>query len=120
MLIAEDNEDLRAAIVALITAEPDFACVADTGAGSDVLTLLQRTVPDVLVMDLELGGISAIEILRQATHFCGATIVFSGHNNPNLIERTLAAGASAFLIKGGDFGELFAAIRQYGRRVGRR
>jgi DNA-binding NarL/FixJ family response regulator len=65
VLIAEDNEDLRALLVTLVSAEPDLRCV---GTAADVEAVIASTVEnkaDVLVLDLELQGRSSIDLLRS-------------------------------------------------------
>jgi DNA-binding NarL/FixJ family response regulator len=113
VLIAEDNEDLRDVLKALVSAEPDLRCV---GVASDVDTVIANATEentDVLVLDLELQGRSSIDVLR-AVRRTGANVsivVFSGHAHPEMIRHTLAAGADAFVPKAGDFNLLIDAIR---------
>lgn len=113
VLVAEDNDDLRDLLVTLISAEPDLQCV---GSAKDVDTVLTRTREsqlDVLVLDLELQGRSSIELLKTVRKDGSkvSIIVFSGHSHPEMIKRTLAAGADAYVPKSGDYELLFEAIR---------
>ena len=90
VLIAEDNDDLRALLVTLISAEPDL-----------------------LVLDLELQGRSSIDLLRAVRKSGNkiTIVVFSGHAHPEMIRHTLAAGADAYVPKSGDYELLLDAIR---------
>jgi two-component system response regulator DesR len=113
VLIAEDNDDLRALLVTVISAEPDLKCV---GTASDVEAVLSSTVEhkaDVLVLDLELQGRSSIDLLRTVRRSGSkiTIIVFSGHSHPDMIRHTLAAGADAYIPKGGNYELLLDAIR---------
>jgi two-component system, NarL family, response regulator DesR len=113
VLIAEDNEDLRALLVTLISAEPDLKCV---GTAADVDAVLSGTTEhkvDVLVLDLELQGRSSIDLLRTVRSSGSkiTIIVFSGHSHPEMIRHTLAAGADAYVPKSGDYELLLDAIR---------
>ncbi len=113
VLIAEDNEDLRQVLVALIGAEPDLRCV---GTAADVDEVITNTVGgsiDALVLDLELQGRSSIDVLRAVRREDSnvTIVVFSGHAHPDMIRHTLAAGADAFVPKSGDFDLLLDAIR---------
>jgi two-component system response regulator DesR len=113
VLIAEDNEDLRALLVTLISAEPDLKCV---GTAADVDAVLSGTAEhkvDVLVLDLELQGRSSIDLLRTVRSSGNkiTIIVFSGHSHPEMIRHTLAAGADAYVPKSGDYELLLDAIR---------
>src|SRR4029453_17690488 len=114
VLIAEDNEDLRALLVTLVSAEPDLKCV---GTAEDVDSVIARCTTDpeadVLVLDLELQGRSSIDVLKTVRG-AGSKItivVFSGHSHPEMIRHTLAAGADAYVPKTGDLQVLLDAIR---------
>lgn len=113
VLIAEDNDDLRALLVTLISAEPDLKCV---GTANDVDAVLSSTTEhkvDVLVLDLELQGRSSIDLLRTVRGNGSkiTIVVFSGHSHPEMIRHTLAAGADAYVQKSADFELLLDAIR---------
>lgn len=113
VLVAEDNDDLRDLLVTLISAEPDLKCV---GSATDVETVRVSTREnqlDVLVLDLELQGRSSIELLKSVRNDGSKIriVVFSGHSHPEMIRRTLAAGADAYVPKSGDYELLLDAIR---------
>ena len=114
VLVAEDNDDLRALLATLISAEPDLTCVGTANDVEDVLPRAAEHEADVIVLDLELNGRSSIDMLKSVRE-CGrrlAVIVYSGHSHPEMIRNTLAAGASAYVAKDGDFDALLTAIRQ--------
>jgi two-component system response regulator DesR len=56
VLIAEDNEDLRALLVTLVSAEPDLKCVGTAADVESVIASTAENKADVLVLDLELQG----------------------------------------------------------------
>jgi DNA-binding NarL/FixJ family response regulator len=114
VLVAEDNDDLRDLLVTIVSAESDLHCV---GSAQDVDTVLARTreqLCDVLVLDLELQGRSSIDLLktlrREGSRI--SVVVYSGHSHPEMIKRTLAAGADAYVPKSGDYELLLEAIRR--------
>jgi two-component system, NarL family, response regulator DesR len=113
VLVAEDNDDLRELLVALISAEPDLTCV---GTATDVEGVIASTAQhkiDVLVLDLELQGRSSIDLLRTVRRSGSkiTIVVFSGHAHPEMIRHTLAAGADAYVPKSSDYELLLDAIR---------
>lgn len=114
VLIAEDNDDLRDLLVTIVSAEPDLLCV---GSAQDVDTVLARArdqLCDVLVLDLELQGRSSIDLLKALRRDGNriAVVVYSGHSHPEMVKRTLAAGADAYVPKSGDYELLLEAIRR--------
>jgi DNA-binding NarL/FixJ family response regulator len=117
ILIAEDNADLRATMVALLGTEADLRCVAETGELQQVGVLAAATGPRVIILDIELNGQSSLPrlgILRRELPDA-RFLVYSGHALPELIDAALAAGASEYVLKSGDPDELVRAIRRCAR-----
>lgn len=105
---------LREALVALLDAEPDIAPVADTDELGAVLDLCREHRADAAVLDMEVGGESSSSWLARfrAEMPDVKLVIFSGHAHRTLIERTLAAGASAYVVKSGNPSALIDAIRE--------
>ena len=62
-MIAEDNLDLRTTMVALLDAETDIRCVAETDELEAVGPLAASTAPQVIILDIELKGRSSLSRL---------------------------------------------------------
>jgi two-component system, NarL family, response regulator DesR len=114
IMIAEDNEDLRATMVSMLEAEPDLRCVAETDQLEEVGTLAVATSPQVIILDIELKGQSSLSRLPQLKRELPAArfLMYSGHALPALIDAALAAGASEYVLKSGDPNELIDAVRR--------
>jgi len=113
ILIAEDMQVLRRALVALLQLEPDLEVVAELGSGADVVPRALETKPDVAVLDIDLpgrDGISAADDLYAALPEC-RTLILTSLGRPGNLRRALAAHASGFLLKDIEPGQLAAAIR---------
>jgi DNA-binding NarL/FixJ family response regulator len=114
IVIAEDNDDLRALIGPLLNEEPDMHCAASTAFLEDVSPLITQHQADVAVLDMQLRGGSALPhlpaLLRD--HPTTRFIIHSGHSNPELIRKAREAGAAAYVIKSGEIDDLIAAIRK--------
>jgi DNA-binding NarL/FixJ family response regulator len=115
IVVAEDNLDLRAAMVGLIEAETDLQCVGEAADVVTVTALARSLSPDVVLLDFELGGESCIPLLEASLGRATAFIVFSGHANPKFIDLTIAAGARDYIVKNGNFDAVLASIRRHGR-----
>ena len=100
IVIAEDNDDLRALMGPLLNEEPDMRCAASTAFLEEVSPLITNHQADVAVLDLQLRGGSALPRLpilirdHPATRF----IIHSGHSNPDLMRKAHEAGAAAYVI----------------------
>ena len=114
VLLAEDNADLRITIGMLMADEADMECVASTGVLAEVGPLAQQHDAQVVVLDLQLEGgsalpqLSALRAARPQTAF----LIHSGHSNPVIMESARKAGAAAYVLKTGDIDELLEAIRR--------
>jgi DNA-binding NarL/FixJ family response regulator len=113
IVIAEDNDDLRALMGPLLNEEPDMQCAASTAFLEDVSPLITQHQADVAVLDLQLRGGSALPRLPalRRDHPTTRFIIHSGHSNPELIRKAREAGAAAYVIKSGEIDDLIAAIR---------
>jgi CheY-like chemotaxis protein len=82
--------------------------------GSAVLEAVQRLLPDVIVLDLNLPNVSGVEACRQITHLNlqVKVIVFTAMNEPDMRQRCLEAGASAFVSKLAGDGELQSTVKR--------
>jgi DNA-binding NarL/FixJ family response regulator len=114
VLIAEDNDDLRALMGPLIDEEPDMQCVASTAYLEQVSPLISQHRVQVAVLDIQLRGGSAMTHLPALRRDHPATrfVIHSGHSNPELIRKARELGAEAYVLKSGDIDELIVAIRK--------
>jgi two-component system, NarL family, response regulator DesR len=115
IVVAEDNDDLRAAVVALLNDEADLQCVGEAADIDTVSTLTQELRPDVVVLDLELSGRSSMKLLATLPTREIACIIFSGYAHPKFVQQAIDAGARDFVVKTGDFAVLVASIRRHAR-----
>jgi DNA-binding NarL/FixJ family response regulator len=114
LLLADDHGLMIEAIRLALKDEADFEIVGSAENGSQVLPLVQRTAPDIVVIDLGMPGIdglTCIKLLRE--RFPEVKIaVLSGIDSNETVEAALALGASVFVSKNVDPDELAPALRQ--------
>ena len=110
IVVAEDNDDLRAIMPALINEVDTLNCAGTTAYLNEVGPLIAEHKARVAVLDIELRGGSVIKLLPTLREQFPGTryIIHSGHSNPELMRRS---GADAFVLKSGDFDQLIAAIQ---------
>jgi DNA-binding NarL/FixJ family response regulator len=112
--IVEDSLKILRGLEALIGNSPNFACVGAFETAEEALERLPSLSVDVILMDIELPGISGIECMELLTERgTSAQImmmtVFEDHEN---IYRSIVAGATGYLIKSTPPAELLAAITE--------
>ncbi|RKE21261.1 DNA-binding response regulator [Streptomyces sp. TLI_171] len=113
ILIAEDMQVLRRALVALLQLEPDIEVVAELGSGDEVVARAKETAPDVAVLDIDLpgtDGITAAGQLADSVPGC-RTLILTSLGRPGNLRRALAAHVAGFLLKDIEPSQLAEAIR---------
>jgi DNA-binding NarL/FixJ family response regulator len=115
VLIAEDQSMVRAGFRALIDAEPDLTVAGEAADGREAVELALATHPDVVLMDIRMPEMDGLEAARRiaAEPGMGETriLVLTTFELDEYVFGALRAGASGFLLKGGEPAELLAAIR---------
>lgn len=121
VLLAEDMNMVRGALVALLSMEPDIEVVAEVDHGDRVVATALESRPDIAVLDIDLpgtDGLSAASSLHELLPSCG-TLILTSLGRPGLLQRALAARVSGFLLKDAPPEQLAGAIRKVnaGERV---
>ncbi|RZS45039.1 LuxR family two component transcriptional regulator [Herbihabitans rhizosphaerae] len=114
ILLAEDEELIRHALVALLERESDLEVVAAAEDGRQAVDQARQHRPDVAVVDLQLpalDGFGVIEELARVLPSC-PVIILTGHGKPLILRRALRSGARGFLAKGGPGSALADVVRR--------
>src|SRR5690606_6158972 len=110
--LVEDDRGIRDTLAALIGGAPGFECVGVFSAVEPAIESLPRKVPDVLLMDINLPGMSGIDGVRHLREILPAmqVIMLTVYEDEDLIFRSLMAGASGYLLKRTPAEKLLEAI----------
>ena len=110
VLLAEDHSGVAKSVCRLLALDCDV--VGTVADGSAVLEAAQRLQPDVIVVDLDLPHVHGLEACRQITQLNPEmkVIVFSAMDGPDIRQRSIEVGASAFVCKG--MGDLLSTVKR--------
>lgn len=113
VLIAEDHDDLRRTLSALVSAEPDMICVAAVGSTEQVVRAARESRPDVAVLDLSLDDGSSLHLIRELQDVAPGLkiMMYTGHGSDAVARESLRRGALAFVVKSEDSAVLLSSIR---------
>jgi DNA-binding NarL/FixJ family response regulator len=115
VLIADDQALVRGGFRVLIDSEPDMTVVGEAGDGAAAAELARATRPDVILMDVQMPGVDGIEGIRRVVadpELAGARIlILTTFDEDDYAVAGLNAGASGFLLKNTDPGQLLHGIR---------
>jgi len=114
VLLADDHKLIIDGVRRALEETGDFEIVGEATKGGQVMPLVGRTQPDVVLLDLrmpEVDGLVTLEQIRKR-HPSIKVIVLSVSTDPRLIENVLKRGASAYIVKSVNPVDLPSAIRQ--------
>lgn len=114
VLLADDEDLVRAGLAAIIDGEPDLAVVAEAVDGVDAAAQARRWRPDVVLMDVRMPRMDGIEATRQIVRSMPQPpkiLVVTTFANDEYVYEALRAGADGFLLKRTRPAELVAAVR---------
>jgi DNA-binding NarL/FixJ family response regulator len=113
IVLAEDHHIVRQGLKALLEAESDLTVIGEAADGIEAAQITERLKPDILVLDLMMGGIDGLEVARQVATRSPNTriVVLSMFDNEAYVAEALRCGALAYVLKGSTSSELLNAIR---------
>jgi two-component system response regulator NreC len=114
LVLAEDHHIVRQGIRSLLEAEADFEVVGEVSDGLEAVRMVDSLHPDVLVLDLMMGGLNGLEVTRQVSTQSPNTaiIILSMYNNEAYVLEALRAGAKGYVLKDSTAAELVKAVRE--------
>lgn len=114
LVVADDHPIVRAGLHALFESEEGFEIVGDAATADDVVAVVEREDPDLVLMDLQLGGgSSGAEATRRVRALATPpyVLVLTNYDTDADILGAVEAGASGYLLKDAPPHELLAAVR---------
>jgi DNA-binding NarL/FixJ family response regulator len=113
ILIIDDHFVVRSGLVASLELEDDLQVVAEADRGEDASALFAKHQPNVVLMDLQLPGLSGVEATAQlkAQHANAHVLIFSTFARDDEVLAALKAGALGYLQKSASRDQLLHAIR---------
>ncbi|MEV0276396.1 response regulator transcription factor [Streptomyces sp. NPDC050610] len=114
LLLVDDDPLVRAGLRLMLGGAPDLEIVAEASDGVEVLPLVDRYAPDVVLMDIRMptvDGLAATEALRRRPRPPQVIVLTTFHADEQVL-RALRAGAAGFVLKDTPPAEIVAAVRQ--------
>lgn len=112
VVLVEDHPMFRLGLRTRIELEPDLLVVGEAGSGPEALELVERLAPDVVLVDLNLPGLSGIEVIRRlgVSSPRVAPLVLTMVDDESVFG-AVRAGARGYLLKDAEPERIIAAIR---------
>lgn len=113
ILLADDHRLFREGVSSLLQRSPDLELVGEAATGEEAVRLSEQISPDVVLMDLNMPGMSGIEAtrrIRQRQPAVGIIVLTMLEDDASLFA-ALQAGATGYVLKDAERGDLVRAIR---------
>ena len=109
ILIADDQELVRAGLRMILEAQDDLEVVAEASDGLQAIAEAERTDPDVILMDIRMPNLDGVEATRRLEG--RRVLILTTFDLDEYVVDALRAGASGFLLKDAPPAELVRAVR---------
>jgi DNA-binding NarL/FixJ family response regulator len=113
IVLVEDHTILREGLRALLSADPDFEIIGEAADGREAVRLVEKQVPDLILMDLSMPRMTGMDAIREIKKRYPATkiIALTVHKTEEYLGTTLQAGADGYVLKDATHNELMMAIQ---------
>jgi DNA-binding NarL/FixJ family response regulator len=115
--IADDQPLVRSGLRMILEGEADLEIVGEAADGAAAVALVTSTLPDVLLLDVQMPGVDGLEALSQLTGAGVETrvLMLTTFDLDEYVYRAMRAGASGFLLKDMPGEDIAVAVRQAAR-----
>jgi two-component system, NarL family, response regulator NreC len=117
ILLADDQQVVRQALRCLLERESDLRVVGETSDGLEIVPLVWKLKPDVLVTDVAMPGLYGLEVTRRVRESAPGTgvVILSRYPHEWYVTEALRRGALGYVVKQSDAAELLRAVRAVAR-----
>lgn len=117
VVIIEDHALVREGLRLILQDEPGIQIAGEAASVADAFELVERTGPDVALVDLSLGHKDGIPLIRGlGVRYPGTrTVAVTMHDDGETVRQAFLAGAAGYVVKGAASSELIGAIRAVAR-----
>ncbi|CRL51388.1 MULTISPECIES: response regulator transcription factor [Pseudomonas] len=112
LLLVDDHSLIRAGVRALVLDIPGYAVVGEANDGSQLLEMVEKLSPDIVLLDISMKETSGLEALQRLKRVRpqSKVLILSMHTDPALIMQALESGAHGYLLKDTTATELEHAL----------
>ena len=114
VVLADDHAVVRAGIRQYLESAPDISVVAEAADGEAAVAAIERLGPDVVVLDIQMPGMSGIEVTQWVRSHRPATgvLILTAFDDDPFIMAVLQAGANGYVLKTATAHEIVEAVRE--------
>ena len=113
VFVVDDHLIIRRGLSLIVQDQQDMILVGEASDGWEAVESITRMEPDVVLMDIEMPGLSGVEATKKISESNPntAVLILTSHEREDLLFQSLRAGAAGYTLKSTDTEDLLAAIR---------
>lgn len=117
IILVDDHEVVRLGLKSLLERHPQFEVIGEAGNAKEALEIVERLLPDVVLMDIRLPGTSGIEVCEEIIKKFPEirVIMLTSYAEDDMLFSAIRAGASGYVLKQIGAEDLVKAIEAVGR-----
>lgn len=117
LLLADDHSIFRAGLRTVLKEVPEVQVVAEASDGAQALALVERLHPDLALLDVDMPGLTGIEVARRLhdTRALTSVVLLTMHRADSYLEAALGAGVMGYVLKEDAAADLGSALRSVAR-----
>ena len=114
LVIVEDLDEVREALKNFLALSPDFKVLATFKSGEEAAPAIPVLQPEIVIMDINLPGMSGIECVRisKKSNIATQFMMFTVYENDEKVFEALKAGASGYLLKNTSLIQILEALKE--------
>ncbi len=115
VLVADDHKMFREGVIHLLSQEPDLTVIGEAADGQEAVEFTRKLRPDILILDVSMPKLNGIHVAAQISRELPEVriIGLSMHEDKDMAKAMRAAGAAAYLTKGGSSETLLNVVRSF-------
>ena len=113
VMVVDDHDIVRYGICSVLKSSPDIEVVGEASNGVQAVEQFNDLLPDVVLLDISMPEMNGIETTRTIVrnHSNARVLILTMHLNEEYLNQVLSAGASGYILKNTEIGEMLNAIR---------
>lgn len=112
VVLADDHDIVRHGIRGFLTEAPNIQVIAEASDGTEALRLIEDRRPDVAVLDIQMPGLTGIEVARRVRdlHLPVGLLILTAYDDDPFLMAALEAGVTGFVLKNAQVEEIVNAV----------
>ncbi len=113
VVVVDDHEVVRRGLRTIFEGVPWIKLLGEAATANEALSLVQRTLPDVVILDFKLRGGDSVRLCREISHTLPGVhvVILTAYCDEEIVGRCVEAGAHGFVIKDVGAARLIETIR---------